>query len=1446
MDPTTLQTELQNLFPAFEWNGVTLTDSGGGLSPAFPSEYGYAANRLAFTNSRHVVATVKYTGNDPGIISLLGKGALGVSGAVDEDAATQKLFRFELCSSTTLTNKIASGGFGLPAALCFVGVVLEVPATVQQPTIQTYPLSFVALKGDLELPSGSRTDIAIPFYLIILSDPPGQVTITCPCNATLTLQEVAALLGAKSLAEEWGAELPNFPATLGLTLTEVTLRVDVTNLKLITASATVRCADGWKPFASSAFTFDAIEITFFVLGGGVALSTSLAAQATIAGIEIDAQVIVPELSFYGKLGLGSQAPLRPLLDLFHLDGLGLDGAVITELEVDGTLDPASVRFLFTIEDALTVKMGGVEFDLSELEIQFTHEGKPANSTTASLRALFEINSQITLDLTADYGGPDSGWDLSAQTAQTDDLGGKTLQDIAQAVAKKFGVKNLTLPSPIGGCTVTSLAMTLNTRTKAATARLEALWNISDSTTASALSLDIAFSPATVPQKGYDFTFEGQVTLAGREFDLIFDKSSGEASVLLCSYSNPAGDTVTLSDLIKAATSANGPDGADKISFTLKDGLLAMQFSPPVYLLALDLDMGVDLSGLGSLPLIGQALGGKDALALSFQILAGTMKGKTTLDKVAGLLPAGAPNVPDTFTGPFQLITTLKLGGESQTIALGGEQNDPKNVKGDIGTPATQPPGSNNVADPAAKVAGNANVKWITLQKHFGPLSISRIGVGYSNAILDVLLDASFAIGPLSLALEGLGAEYNTSSKALSFTLRGGALAFEKGALSLSAAFLRMPNDDLAGLGTLRFNELGITVMGAIGEVQGHPSFFIYAAIDYPLGGPAFFFVEGLALGFGVNRRLLMPAIADVSTFPFVAAALGNVPMPTVGSKPGKDDMATVIENELLTLEKYVPPMLGEYFFAVGVKFTSFKLIRAFALLAMSVGKEFELDIIGVATVTHPPIEDLPAGAPVMVKVDLGIMVRFVPAEGLLAVDAQLMADSFLYDPACHLVGGFAYYSWFSGEHAGDFVTTLGGYHPQFTPPAHYPQSVPRLGFNWQVTPQVLIKGGAYFALTPHAAMAGGFLSATYNSDDISAWFTCSADFLMYWKPFHYQASATVEIGAAVTVHCFGTHHVTISAGAELDIWGPHFAGRAHVHVKVLIVQVHFTVNFGDSSQNAPPKLNWTDFQKAFLPADVNKVCSVSIARGLVRTVPNSDALESSSSWIINPKELVLVIDSLVPSSGVCSLDKTKCTTEHDFNWKPIPVVTPLPPGLKPCGIEPMGTAPDKLTSNLVIRVRKQESETVWKNVSDEFNAVPIVKKMPRALWSEDASATSSPGLNDKQTADALTGYELHPKTAPKPGVSCFIQDSALAYDVTVPAVADEHEFSFVPKYTMESLPQGGNSESPVAAALQNVTANRDSILDDFGFLPVQDVALDETLASVFVISPAIATFGEAL
>ena len=196
-----------------------------------------------------------------------------------------------------------------------------------------------------------------------------------------------------------------------------------------------------------------------------------------------------------------------------------------------------------------------------------------------------------------------------------------------------------------------------------------------------------------------------------------------------------------------------------------------------------------------------------------------------------------------------------------------------------------------------------------------------------------------------------------------------------------------------------------------------------------------------------------------------------------------------LSSKMAAMQQYIPPQVGEYFLAAGIQFTSFDLLNSFVLLIVQFGDHFEVDLVGISTLLSPPnVTKTP-----MAEAQLLLRATVIPDEGYVLVQAQLTHDSYIFSRDCHLTGGFAFASWFKGEHNGDFVVSLGGYHPDFKVPSHYPR-VPRVGFNWTISPKLQVKGGGYYALVPHAVMAGGFLDAVYKTDRVRAWFKLKADF----------------------------------------------------------------------------------------------------------------------------------------------------------------------------------------------------------------------------------------------------------------------------------------------------------------------------------------------------------------
>ena len=224
------------------------------------------------------------------------------------------------------------------------------------------------------------------------------------------------------------------------------------------------------------------------------------------------------------------------------------------------------------------------------------------------------------------------------------------------------------------------------------------------------------------------------------------------------------------------------------------------------------------------------------------------------------------------------------------------------------------------------VTATDDAKWFDLQKTFGPVSFKRVGLRYATGSLWFLLDASLTLAGLTISLDGLAFGSPLGKFKPDFRLDGLGIDFNKDPVEIAGSFLHSswkdPTtnktvDEYAGSVLIRTKDLTLSALGAYTDLGGNPSLFIYGVLNYPIGGPSFFYVTGLAAGFGYNRRLLAPTVDQVAAFPLVKNA-------TSGAQPpqGKED----VKNSLRELRGSLQAEVGQYFLAIGIKFTSFKVV----------------------------------------------------------------------------------------------------------------------------------------------------------------------------------------------------------------------------------------------------------------------------------------------------------------------------------------------------------------------------------------------------------------------------------------------------------------------------------------------------------------------------------------
>lgn len=389
-------------------------------------------------------------------------------------------------------------------------------------------------------------------------------------------------------------------------------------------------------------------------------------------------------------------------------------------------------------------------------------------------------------------------------------------------------------------------------------------------------------------------------------------------------------------------------------------------------------------------------------------------------------------------------------------------------------------------------------------------------------------------------------------------------------------------------------------------------------------------------------------------------------------------------------------------------------------------------------------------------VELLIKVELNFIEGYIAADAALAPASHVYVPMAHLTGSGSFYTWFPpNSHAGDWVVTIGGYHRAYTPPDHYPQNLQRLGLNFVVGNAIHVVGGAYVAVTPKCAMAGGSLHISLDVGPVSAYADIALDVFINFKPFYFIAEIQLSVGVECDIDIlFATIHISISLGADLTLWGPDsFGGTAYVHFWFF----GFSIDFGDGLRDPPgislkemyeivrtagPNSNPPPGDKTSASNKYQAQHKYSIEEGLFPVKPKSDGKTfpntgAATEWkvLAGPLQIRIDCDFALSAARIITKDDSNnpATVLSEIDIKTTPDHT-----LNDIYAFPMHNEVP-IDSRLDIRIYFLEGEERNRILQTNFRAELVLKQAPKATWSKyikdnDPLHRISPGQHNKPTS----------------------------------------------------------------------------------------------------------------
>ncbi|MFF8784524.1 DUF6603 domain-containing protein [Streptomyces sp. NPDC015125] len=647
----------------------------------------------------------------------------------------------------------------------------------------------------------------------------------------------------------------------------------------------------------------------------------------------------------------------------------------------------------------------------------------------------------------------------------------------------------------------------------------------------------------------------------------------------------------------------------------------------------------------------------------------------------------------------------ELGGQERPVAvvwLAGKSTGGWSPPDELSSTAKDDGGGGTDDGAAPARSGPVRLKVPTLGYEHGK---ALIKIALQVELKGLVVDVKFALGVPLAAIKDVGLE-----------MAGIGFSLDRDPVKVTGAAAYEAADEdyvfrLEGLGTVTTPLLAAGIAGGYAQRQdGPPSVFLFGSVGAASKeggfGPPPFRVKGAYLGGGYNSAVRVPKADEVYRFPLVAG-LDN-PDVVGGKDVGPLHVLSVLaEGD----DAWVTPSLGENWFAFGLRFTTFEIFETTALALAEFGQDLVISLLGITTAEFPPDDDSP-----WARVQVQTEALYQQSEGLLSLTAQLTPHSYLMDPACVLTGGLAACVWVGGSHEGEFVISLGGYHPGFQVPDHYPV-VPRLGFDWGITPQLNARGEAYFALTPHAIMAGGALALTFHDGALKAWLTAHLDVLIEWDPFWFEADLGVTIGVSATIDVWFVHvTVSVELGVDLSLWGPPIGGEATIHLWFVSFGISFGADRGDR-----PAVDWTQFQSKLPPSE--EIHQIRPQKGLQPERESTDLIRAAQGpdpWVVSTHGFSFTAQTAVPASQVLLGDREIAHRSDGVNIRPM---------------DRRG-----LTSTQTVKVTSGGQPV---DVSG-WQAEEVAGDVPQSLWG-DTPGTSMSGTG--MVNDRLTGLRI---TVPAP------------------------------------------------------------------------------------------------
>lgn len=151
----------------------------------------------------------------------------------------------------------------------------------------------------------------------------------------------------------------------------------------------------------------------------------------------------------------------------------------------------------------------------------------------------------------------------------------------------------------------------------------------------------------------------------------------------------------------------------------------------------------------------------------------------------------------------------------------------------------------------------------------------------------------------------------------------------------------------------------------------------------------------------------------------------------------------------------------------------------------------------------------------------------------------------------------------------NFVLSVGGFHPRFTPPPLPFPSPKRIALDILHTPVARIRGETYFAITTNTVQFGARIELFFGFDSFSVEGHMVLDALLRFNPFYF----IIEISAGASLKVLGTGCFNISLEFTLEGTTPWRArGKGRIKLLFFSISKSFDETWGDTRETTLPPI----------------------------------------------------------------------------------------------------------------------------------------------------------------------------------------------------------------------------------------------------------------------------------